>query len=495
MEDTKSISDHIYDVIIIGAGISGIDIAYRLQTKLPDYSYTILEARNALGGTWDLFRYPGVRSDSDLHTFGFPWQPWLSKSAIASGESILSYINDSAAVHGIDRHVQFHHKLTAANWSSSQQLWTLTVDVDGEKEIFHTHFLIMGCGYFDYNQPRLTTIPGIENFKGTVVHPQFWPQDLNFTDKKVVIIGSGATAVTLLPSIGEKATSVTMLQRSPSYVASRPTSDFLETFVRNWLPQRIALKISRWKNILVTLLFVKFSAAYPSTVRRLLKKATVAQLPASIPHSPHFEPRYNPWEQRLCLCPDGDFFTALKKGNASVVTDKIKTMTADRIVLNSGQEVEADIIVTATGLKILIAGGALISVDRELVRPSEKYVWNGTMLQDFPNAFFLIGYTNATWTLGADAGALLVCRILKEMKKKGWTSVVPRIGEEEMRKMPKKPLLNLTSTYLQEQGAKEQLPIAGDRGPWRSREHYLVDWWNARFGGIREGLVYKKVAT
>jgi cation diffusion facilitator CzcD-associated flavoprotein CzcO len=391
--------------------------------------------------------------------------------------------------------VQFYKKLTAANWSSDQQLWTLTVDADGSKEIFYARFLAMGSGYFNYDQPRSTHIPGLSNFAGTVVHPQFWPGDLDFTDKKVVIIGSGATAVTLLPSIGQKATSVTMLQRSPSYVASRPSMDIIERFTRSWLPRKIGLKINRWKNILVGFVLVKWCHAYPLAARNLIKKATVKQLPPSIPHSPHFEPKYNPWEQRLCLCPDGDFFKALKRGNASIVTDTIKTMTSDRIVLNSGQELEADIIVTATGLKILIAGGALISVDNEVIKPSTKFLWKGSMLQDLPNAFFFIGYTNASWTLGADASALLICRIMKDMKANGATSAVPRLKQEEEKTMKKMQLLNLSSTYLQEEGAKEQMPMAGDKGPWRPRESYFRDWWNARFGGIRDGLVYEKVST
>lgn len=493
MEDNKSVSINPFDVIIIGAGISGIDTAYRLQTQIPQYSYTILEARSALGGTWDLFRYPGVRSDSDLHTFGFPWRPWPEQSAIASGASIVKYITESAAEYGIDSHVQFHKKLTAANWSSDQQLWQLTIDVDGEKEIYHSRFLVMGSGYYDYHNSRLTTISGLKNFKGTTVHPQFWPKDLDFSNKKVVIIGSGSTAVTLLPSIAEKATHVTMLQRSPSYVASRPTSSPIETFFRNWLPRRLAWFLNRWKNILFSILIVKWCIAYPRRAREAIKKATIKQLPPTIPHDPHFEPAYDPWRQRLCLCPNGDFFEALRGGNAAVVTDTIKTMTAHSIILSSGQELEADIIVTATGLKILLAGGALLSVNNQVLRPCEKFIWRGAMLQDLPNAFFLMGYTNASWTLGADASALLICRIMRDMEARGMTSVVPRVDAPE--KMKVMQILNLSSTYLQEQSAQEQMPKAGDRGPWRPRTNYLRDYWNAKFGGIREGLVYERVAT
>jgi len=379
MGDSKSTFIDFFDVIIIGAGISGIDVAYRLQTQVPEYTYTILEARDALGGTWDLFRYPGIRSDSDLHTFGFPWRPWPERNSIASGSAIIKYVKESAAQYGIDNHVQFHKKLTAANWSSDQQLWQLTVDADGEKEIYHSKFLIMGSGYYDYHNARSTVIPGLENFKGTVVHPQFWPEDLDFTDKKMVIIGSGATAVTLLPSLAKKASLVTMLQRSPSYIASRPTSDVIESFFRNWLPKRVASFLNRWKNIFQGILIFQWCTIYPKSARAVIKKATIKELPPTIPHNPHFEPTYDPWRQRFCVCPNGDFFAALRSGKGNVVTDTIKTMTSDRIVLSSGEELEADIIVTATGLKVLIAGGALLSVNNEVVRPCNKYIWNGTM--------------------------------------------------------------------------------------------------------------------
>jgi cation diffusion facilitator CzcD-associated flavoprotein CzcO len=481
-------TDNRYDVIIIGAGISGINTAYRLQSQIPDYSYTILEGRHSLGGTWDLFQYPGIRSDSDLHTFGFPWRPWPKENAIADGPSIKKYMTESAEQHGIDRHIQYHKKLIAADWSSKTQSWALKVDAEGEKQIFHARFLVLGTGYYDYNNPLPAVIPGIENFKGKVIHPQFWPKDLDYSGKKIIIIGSGATAVTLLPNLVEKAAHVTMLQRSPSYIASRPTSDALETFIRKWFPIRLGLKLARWKNLAVSFLLFQWCRAYPLKARNMLKKATIQQLPKTIPHDPHFEPTYNPWEQRLCLCPNGDFFDALRAGNSDVVTGKIKTMSDNRIILESGKELDADIIVTATGLKMQLAGGAMFSVDGQSMDPGSKFIWKSALIQDVPNMFFIIGYTNASWTLGADATALLICRLLKNMRSRKMTSVVPRVKDGEQLKPA--PLLNLSSTYIKLGGSN--LPKAAEQAPWRARSNYFIDWYNAKFGDIKTGLEYSK---
>ena len=491
MGDAGQTTEDVFDVIIVGAGISGINAAYRLQTELPSASYTILEARDGIGGTWDFFRYPGFRSDSDLYTFGFSWRPWSETKYIADGESIRKYIRESASLHGIDRKVQFRHKLVSANWSSDQQAWSLLVDVNGEKKYFHARFVILSTGYYDYDEPLSTTVIGIDNFKGEVIHPQFWPENFDYKDKRIIVIGSGSTAVTLIPSLAETASHVTMLQRSPSYVLARPSVDEFGQFSGIFLPSAISHRLTRLKFLILNFLFIKFCGAYPLAAKNLIKKATVKELPQDTPHNPHFEPRYNPWEQRLCLSPDADFFKAMRAGKASVVTDTIETVTANGIKLASGKTLDADVIVTATGLKLKIAGGAHISVDNTPIKVGEKFLWKGVMLQDLPNAATVIGYTNASWTLGADATALLVCRLLKYLKGEGITSAVPRLEHPE--KMKSVSALNLTSTYVVK-GMKE-LPMAGDKAPWLPRKSYFTDLWEAKFGNLTDGLELEKVSV
>ncbi|CAF9918479.1 hypothetical protein IMSHALPRED_004317 [Imshaugia aleurites] len=484
-------SEDIFDIIIVGAGISGINAAYRIQTELPSARYTILEARGGIGGTWDLFRYPGFRSDSDLYTFGFAWRPWREQKIIADGDSIRNYIRESAALYGIDQKVKYHRKLVSANWSSDQQAWSLQVDEEGRKTHFHARFVVLGTGYYDYDEALSSHIPGIENFAGQVVHPQFWPDDLDYKDKKIIVVGSGSTAVTLIPSLAETASQVTMLQRSPTYIVSQPAIDPFGQWAQRFLPQGLAHRITRLKFLISTFLALKLCTLYPLVARNLIKKATLKQLPDNVPHDPHFSPRYHPWEQRLCLCPDGDFFAAMRAGKASVVTDTIDTVTATGIQLASGRTLDADIIVTATGLKLKIAGGAQMSADNEPVTISEKFLWKGVMLQDLPNTAMVIGYTNASWTLGADATALLVCRLLKTMEAKRVTSAVPRLGDGEG--MEAVPALNLSSTYVV-RGAKE-LPRTGDRAPWMRRSTYFSDLWGAKFGNITDGLHFESVST
>jgi cation diffusion facilitator CzcD-associated flavoprotein CzcO len=474
------------DVIIVGAGISGINAAYRVQTELPGYSYTILESRDAIGGTWDLFRYPGIRSDSDLYTFGFPWRPWSKSNAIADGESIRNYVRESAEKYGIDRKIQFRHKLLAGDWSTEQQNWTLAVDADGEKQLYTARFVILSTGYYDYNEPLKATIPGIDNFQGTVIHPQFWPEDLDYTGKKVVIIGSGATAITLLPNIAEKAAKVTMLQRSPTYILALPSVDPTGNWVRRWFPSWIARAIVRWKFLVLPFLFFKFCRAFPNAARKVIRGNTQKYLPPSIPHDPHFKPAYGPWEQRLCVCPDGDFFKALQKGNSDIVTDTIKTVTASGIQTESGKTIDTDIIVTATGLKMQLAGGARMSIDGKPLEMSTKFLWKGIMLQDMPNAAFVIGYTNASWTLGADATAQVVCRLLKHMDSHKVLSAVPRLPDGQ--KIKPTPILNLNSTYIEK--AKGQLPKAGDVAPWQPRSNYLTDFWTSKYGNLTKDLEF-----
>ncbi|KAK8229252.1 monooxygenase flavin-binding family protein-like protein [Phyllosticta capitalensis] len=496
-KDTRS----DYDVIIVGAGISGINGAYRVQTQLPEgTSYAILEARDAIGGTWDLFKYPGIRSDSDLHTFGFPWRPWNEQRAIADGKSIVNYIRESAAMYGIDQKIKFRHKLLTADWRSENQRWHLTVEHNGEKKTFTSRFLFMGTGYYDYQEPLDATIPGLQNFKGTIVHPQFWPEDLDYTGKKIVVVGSGATAITLLPSLADKASHVVMLQRSPSYLLSLPSATPLDKLFNWLLPPSIATKLLRWRWLFAGWLFFNFCRAFPRAARSVLRLQTKRQLPKSVPHDPHFVPPYNPWEQRMCVCPDGDFYKALASGKTSIATGHIKTVTADGIQLTdpAAQKLNpritsgVDMIVTATGLKILLAGGTRISVDGRPVDPGTKFLWKGLMLQDVPNAAFVIGYTNASWTLGADATAQLFTRIVNFMASEGVASCVPTLPDSEANSMEKRPTLNLNSTYVKK--AMDVLPMTGDRGPWVARSSYYRDFWNAKFGDITDGLAFRSAA-
>ena len=484
--------DRNHDIVIVGAGISGINAAYRVQTELPDLSYTILESRGGIGGTWDFWKYPGVRSDSDLHTFGFPWQPWTEQKAIADGESIVKYIRGTAAQHGIDKRVEYHHKVLHANWSTDWQSWRLTVSVNGEKEVvYNARYMLLCAGYYDYEEALPTTINGLENFRGTVVHPQFWPEDLDYANKQVAIIGSGATAVTLLPSMAKTAKQVTMVQRSPGYLISLPQSSPIDNMLRKFLPTWLLPKVTRWRFLLLPFLFFNFCRAFPNAARRVMKRRTEGQLPKNVPHDPHFHPYYNPWEQRMCVCPDGDFFKCLRAGSGKIATGQIKTMTSSEIVMENGEHISADIIVTATGLKVQMAGGITPTVDNDTIKIGEKFIWKGILLQDLPNAVFVIGYTNASWTLGADAAAQHFIRLVKLMRKEGKTSVVPRVtNREELKALP---AMNLNSTYLKR--ATDKMPKVADKGPWTSRKNFFSDMVEARIGDMSTGLQFYSIST
>ena len=479
---------HDFDVLIVGAGISGINAAYRLQTQLPaGTTYAILESRGAIGGTWDLFKYPGIRSDSDLYTFGFPWRPWTEGKAIAEAPLILKYLAESVRETGIDKHILFRHKVETADWSSDDVCWNLEVGVDGKTAKFSGRFLIFGTGYYDYDRPMDAFIPGLDSFKGQVVHPQFWPEKLEFADKDVAIIGSGATAVTMLPNISRAAKKVTMVQRSPGYVFSLPAFDDPLTVLMRWLlPAGIAHSIIRWRWVVSTYLFFYFCRAFPKVARSIMRTATTKQLPKGFPHDPHFSPAYNPWEQRLCIAPNGDFYKAMRAGKATVVTGAIKTVTADGITLEGGGRVPADVIVTATGLRIKLAGGVRITLDGEPFDIPSKFMWKGVMLQDLPNAAFVIGYTNASWTLGADATAQLCMRLLNGMARRGVEAAVPRLANPEA--MTPTPMLNLSSTYIQK--ALHQMPKAGSEGQWRPRSNYIMDLKEAKLGDIETALEF-----
>lgn len=504
-------SDNRFDVIIIGAGISGVDAAYRLQEGIPDYSYAILEGRSEMGGTWSLFKYPGIRSDSDLHTFGFPWDPWAEDRAIADAPSILRYIKSAAAKHGIDQHVKYQHQVQKMEWKSDRQHWILNVLVHGtETKTFYARQLLMGTGYYDYTQGLNTEIPGLENFNGKVVHPQFWPEDLDYTDQKVIIIGSGATAVTLLPAMNEKAGRVTMLQRSPSYFLPVPLVEPIDVLIRRWAPAKWAHQIVRIRFILVGYLFFSFCRLFPNAAKKLLRKGTESELPKNIPFDPHFVPSYLPWEQRMCITPGktsqreepisfakpvtgGDFFAALRTGKSDVVTDHIDTVTESGIKLKSGRTLDADIIVTATGLKVSFGGGAEILIDGEPLVLHDKHVWNGAMLQDVPNLTFTFGYTSASWTLGADVTAQLWVRLLQTIRRQGMTSVVPKINDPS--RVKEAPLLNLNSNYIKAAENSKLLPKGGNVAPWKPRTSYLQDYWKAKWGDITTSLQFSRITT
>lgn len=480
-----------YNVVIVGAGISGINAAYRIQSELEGFDYTILEARDRMGGTWDLFKYPGVRSDSDLYTFGFPWRPWNQSKCIADGQSICTYVEESAAEHGIDKKIQYRHKVTHSNWSTDQAAWQLTVDANGTTRHIHARFIILASGYYDYHNPLKAEIPNLEEFKGMTVHPQFWPADLDWDNKKIVIIGSGATSVTLLPALAEKAKKVTMLQRSPTYVLAQPAEDPLSGWAKRNLPAWLSYRLVRFKFLVLPFLFFRFCRTFPGLAKTMMRKATERELNGVIPHDPHFQPSYNPWQQRLCVCPDGDFFKAFQKGKADVVTDTIKTVTESGVETTNGTFIPADIIITATGLKILIGGGASLSIDNQELEISDKFLWKGLMLQDIPNMAAVIGYTNASWTLGADATALHVTRLLRYMKEKGYASATPEVKNGE--KVEVRPVLNLNSTYVEK--AKADLPKCGDAKPWRPRSSYFSDLWQAKFGNVEEGMRFERVSS
>lgn len=476
-----------YDVVIVGAGISGINAAYRLQTQLPHLSYAILEARDNLGGTWDLFKYPGIRSDSDLFTFGFSWHPWDQDNAIAEGPAIVNYLKRTTEKFGIDGHIQYGQRLRGADWSSNDNTWSLTVEntADEQMKTLSSRFVIFGTGYYDYQTPLQTEIPGLDTFGGQVVHPQFWPENLDYSDKRIVIIGSGATAITLLPNLVEKAEHVTMLQRSPTYILALPNNRPITARI---FPAFIARRLLRISWMITSRIFFLFCQAFPWLARSILRLRTKMLLPKDVPWDPHFRPSYNPWDQRLCVSPDGDFYKSLHSGKAAVKTDHISSVTPKGIQLNSGEFLGADMIVPATGLRLRIAGGASISVDGAPINLHDKYIWHGMMIQDMPNAVFIIGYTNASWTLGADATALTICRLLKDLEKRGSSAAVPRLSSSLATSIQPRRLLNLSSTYVTK--AEKELPRAADRGPWLPRDNYFSDLWFAKYGNLDEEIEY-----
>ena len=470
-----------FDVVIVGAGLSGIGAACHLRHDRPEKSFVILESRAAIGGTWDLFRYPGIRSDSDMFTFGYAFEPWKGDKALADGPSIRSYVQETARKHGVDAHVRFGQKVTRSSWSSADAQWTIEITgSDGSTATITASFLWMCTGYYRYDAGHTPEFPGRERFRGRIVHPQLWPEDLDYSGQRVVVIGSGATAVTLVPAMADRAAHVTMLQRSPSYVLSRPGTDAVASMFRRLLPERAAYGLARWKNVALATLLYQLSRRRPEGMKRFLLGQVRRALGPDHPVDPDFTPRYEPWDQRLCLVPDNDLFKAIRSGKAEVVTDTVDSFTETGIRLGSGRELAADLVVTATGLELLFLGGSTLVVDGEPVELAAQVTFKGFMLSGVPNCVFTVGYTNASWTLRADLVAAHVCRLLGHMDRVGARQVTPRCDPG----MEVTPLLDLSSGYVQR--SSDRFPKQGTQSPWRVRQDYLTDYRVLRLGPVED---------
>jgi cation diffusion facilitator CzcD-associated flavoprotein CzcO len=468
-----------FDILIVGAGISGIDAAYHLQKRLPFKSYAILEGRTRIGGTWDLFRYPGIRSDSDMYTLGFPFRPWRGDQAIVGGGDIRDYVEETARAFGIDRQIRFGHRVTAARWSGADARWTVEAETEEGAQTFTCAFLYLCSGYYDYDGGYRPSWPGEEAYTGRIVHPQHWPDDLDHAGKRVAVIGSGATAVTLVPAMAETAAHVTMVQRSPSYVVSRPSRDALAP--------KIGAGLTRAKNVALGSLFFNLARARPAKTRDKLIAMARDELPEGYEAERHFAPRYNPWEQRLCLVPDGDLFKAIGEGRASVATGEIETFTPTGLRLASGEEVEADIVVTATGLVVKLMGGVRLEVDGVPADAAGRLVYKGMMLEGVPNLAFAFGYTNASWTLKCDLTARYLCRLIRYMDDRAYRMCMPKVQGEDVER---KPLLDFSSGYIAR--AEGVLPKQGARAPWRVPQNYFRDVVTLGLGRVTdEGMEFR----
>ncbi|NML05396.1 NAD(P)/FAD-dependent oxidoreductase [Sphingomonas sp. G-3-2-10] len=467
-----------FDVVVVGAGLSGIGAGYHLQKNSPDRSYVILEGRERLGGTWDLFRYPGIRSDSDMYTLGFSFKPWTNAKAIADGPSILSYLEETAAENGIDKHIRYRTCVKSAAWSTADAAWDVVAESEGREVRFTCNFLFMCTGYYNYARAYTPEFEGVDDFRGRIVHPQFWTGDIDYKDKKVVVIGSGATAVTLVPEMAREATSVTMLQRSPTYVVSRPSQDGIANGLRKFLPAMTAYGITRWKNVLLQQFFFRLARNKPDKVKERMIQMVRDELGPDYDVGTHFTPSYNPWDQRVCLVPDADLFQSIREGRSHVVTGHIDRFVPEGIRLQSGEVLEADLIVTATGLELQLISDIQLSVDGAAVDLSKATTYKGMMLSDVPNVALSFGYTNASWTLKADLTCEYMCRLLNAMKKRGMRQVTPRLAAP----VGEVPFLDFTSGYVQR--AMEKFPRQGTRKPWKLNQNYSRDLMALRYGSI-----------
>ena len=474
------------DVLIVGAGLSGIGAGVHLQRQCPELAYTILEGREASGGTWDLFRYPGIRSDSDMYTLGFDFRPWTAAKAIADGGSILDYLRKVAADYGVERRIRYRHRMVAARWSTAETRWTVEIERGPARErvTMTCQYLYLCAGYYDYAAGYTPDFPGLADYGGRFVHPQHWPDDLDYRGKRVVVIGSGATAVTLVPAMAKEAAHVTMLQRSPTYIVSLPGSDAIANGLRRVLAPKLAYAITRWKNVLTQMAFFRFCRAAPGLAKKLIRAGVRQQLPKGFDVDRHFSPPYNPWDQRVCLVPDGDLFRALRQGRASVVTDHIERFTPHGIRLKSGAELEADVVVSATGLKLLALGGIRFEVDGQPVALPERMAYRGMMISGMPNLALAIGYTNASWTLKVDLGSAYFGRLLCHLRERGYRQFTPVRSDPSVQE---EPLLDFSSGYVQR--AIGDFPKQGSKAPWKLYQNYLLDLLSLRFGKLDDGAL------
>jgi len=475
-----------FDVLIVGAGLSGIGAAWQLQHACPGRTYAVLESRSAMGGTWDLFRYPGIRSDSDMYTLGNRFRPWTGDKALADGPSILKYIQDTASEAGIDQHIRYGHKVVGADWSTPESRWTVSVAVGETDELqtFTCGFLWACSGYYSYAKGYTPVWDGMETYRGQTIHPQHWPQDLDWTGKRVVVVGSGATAITLVPALAEKAAHVTMLQRTPTWVASVPGRDKIASALRKRLSDETAYKLTRAKNVAFQIVTYQMARSAPELMKSLLKKGLQQHLPESFDIGTHFSPPYNPWDQRLCAVPDADLFRAISAGKVSVATDTIETFNETGVLLKSGEQLDADIIVTATGFNLVFFGGAKVSVDGQKIDVTDKLAYKGLMLSDVPNHAFTVGYTNASWTLKADLVAEYVCRLLNHMQATG-ANVCEAINNDPT--LERTPLMDFGAGYVKR--ALGYMPQQGKRMPWRLAMNYVFDVFMIRHGDVEDGVM------
>ncbi|MFF5987362.1 flavin-containing monooxygenase [Prauserella flavalba] len=484
--------EHV-DVLVVGAGLSGVGAACQLKQRCPGTTFAVLEGRDAIGGTWDLFRYPGIRSDSDMFTLGYRFRPWTQAKAIADGPSIRAYVRETAAEYRIGEHIRFGHRVVSAAWDSDRALWTVEAERTDTGEIvtLTCGFLFTCSGYYRYDEGYTPDFPGRDVFAGPVVHPQHWPEDLDYAGKRVVVIGSGATAVTLVPAMAADAAHVTMLQRSPSYVLAMPERDPLADLLRRVLPPRLTYPVVRWKNTLVMAALFQLSRRRPALVKRILRGALTRSLPEGYDIDRHFRPRYEPWDQRMCFVPNGDLFKVLRDGSASIVTDTIETFTEHGIRLSSGEELPADVIVTATGLNLLPVGGIALTVDGEPVELADTVAYKGMMLSGVPNFALTIGYTNASWTLKADLVAGYVCRLVNHMREHGYRQCTPTAPGGDA---PLEPLIDLKAGYVLRD--VDSMPKQGPAAPWRLHQNYPRDVLLLRHGPLDdEGMRFSRATT